>query len=431
MPWTFASTIGTEIGLVGLSFLTGMLSARWLGPEGRGEFAVILLWPNVIAAVGNLGIRDALVYYQAKGEHQQSLLDTTALLLALVQSGILVGIGLLLVPYLTRSQSASVQRLSLQFLAFIPLNLLALYMLGLLRGQLNIYAYNAIRISVNVIYLGSMGALWLLNAVNLQNLTYALLAANLVTASWATGRAIWNGGLTRGMDFPFIRALFGYGVRNHLGSISNMLNQRLDQMLMAVVLSPSELGWYVVAVSSSGFVNLVSRTLAVFTFPKVAGAQGKSVSRQLVGVYSRINITGTLLMGAALMVVLPWAIPFIYTPAFKPSILPAEILVIATMFLAIGQNWAAAFQGDGQPIMLAKAEGISLLVTLAGLTILLPLFGITGAALASVLAYGTSMIYLFIHLLQNWEISQAAVLTPLMPSHLIDIIKIQIQTKQK
>ena len=422
LPWTFISTIGTEIGLIVLSFLTGMLSARWLGPEGRGEFAIIILWPNIIAAVGNLGIRDALVYYQAKGEYAAGVLNFTALLLASFQSAILIGIGLISIPMLTRNQNIEVQQLSLQFLLFIPLNLFALYALGLLQGRLNIYIFNAIRISVNLIYLISMLILWHIDAITLSNLTYTLLGANLVTMSLAIGKVIWDGKVQYQVNRRLIHNLFSYGVRNHLGSISNMLNQRMDQMLMAVVLTPAELGWYVVAVSSSGFVKLVAKALSIFTFPQIANTQKKDDNRRVIILYSRLNITGTLLLGGGLMLVIPFVVPLIYTPAFAPSIIPAEILVVATIFLSIGQNWAAAFQGDGQPIMLAKAEGISLLVTLIGLAVLLPTFSIIGAALASLLAYGTSAIFLLIQIQKNWDIKKTTLLMPLTFSQIIKVI---------
>ena len=422
LPWTFISTIGTEIGLIVLSFLTGMLSARWLGPEGRGEFAIIILWPNIIAAVGNLGIRDALVYYQAKGEYAAGVLNFTALLLASLQSVILVGIGLISIPLLTRNQNIEVQQLSLHFLLFIPLNLFALYALGLLQGRLNIYVFNTIRISVNLVYLIGMLILWDVDAITLSNLTYTLLGANLVTMSLAIGKVIWDGKVQYQVNRRLIRNLFSYGIRNHLGSISNMLNQRMDQMLMAVVLTPAELGWYVVAVSSSGFVKLVSKALSVFTFPKIANAQKKNDNRRVIVLYSRLNITGTLLLGGILMLVIPFVIPLIYTSAFAPSIIPAEILIVATIFLSIGQNWAAAFQGDGKPIMLAKAEGISLLVTLIGLAILLPPLSIVGAALASLLAYGTSALFLLVQIQKNWGIKKTTLLIPLTFPQIIKVI---------
>ena len=77
--------------------------------------------------------------------------------------------------------------------------------------------------------------------------------------------------------------------------------------------------------------------------------------------------------------------------------------MVATVFLAIGQMWSATFQGAGQPIILAKAEALSLLTTIVSLIVLLPRMGILGAALASLFAYGFSTLYLNIKLIRVWD----------------------------
>ncbi|MCH7540941.1 MAG: hypothetical protein IH999_11195, partial [Proteobacteria bacterium] len=53
-------------GAIQLSNLaSGILAARLLGPEGRGELAVIILWPSLIAALGALGITESVIYHTA------------------------------------------------------------------------------------------------------------------------------------------------------------------------------------------------------------------------------------------------------------------------------------------------------------------------------------------------------------------------------
>lgn len=428
LPSRFLGTIATEGGRLAFSFLTGVIVARELGPEGRGEFAVIILWPTVLAAAGNLGIRDALIYYQATGRFSQKALNTTALLLALGQSTLLVALGWFLIPYLTVGLGTGVGKLCQYFLAFIPLNLVSLYMLGLVRGRSSIHAFNGIRLSVSISYLCFLAILLFERAMSPTNVTFALLAANLVTALLALAFAMKQERIQRGIDFTLVGELFSYGIRNHLGSVSSMFNQRLDQMLMALILSPVELGWYVVAVSSSGLVSLVSRAVSVLTFPNVAAAHDQEARGKLVSLYSRTNVTGTLLIGMMLIVLLPFAIPLVYTQSFSQSILPAEILVGGTMLLAFGEILKASFQGAGRPIILAKAEIISLVVTIVGLILLLPWLGIVGAAIVSVLAYGTSLAYLLGHVEGAWSLRWAEVLLPMTPAQLVNALKIRSGT---
>src|SRR5713101_4590346 len=65
----FGSRILLTAGTNGLSAVlgitTGMLAARLLGPQGRGELAAIQTWPSFIATLAMLGLPEALVYYSA------------------------------------------------------------------------------------------------------------------------------------------------------------------------------------------------------------------------------------------------------------------------------------------------------------------------------------------------------------------------------
>ncbi len=45
-----------------------MVLARMLGPEGRGQFAAILLWPSIFAALGLMGVNMALARRAGAGE---------------------------------------------------------------------------------------------------------------------------------------------------------------------------------------------------------------------------------------------------------------------------------------------------------------------------------------------------------------------------
>lgn len=401
----FLSTTATEVTLMAFSTLTGILSARWLGPQGRGELAIVILWPSVISAVGSLGVRSALVYYQATGRHSKGQLNVLALTLTLLQSLILIFIGIWLIPYLTSSKGAEVLHMGLGYLIYIPLNLLSQNMLGLLQGRLKMRLFNMIRVSVYGIYFGGIVVLWLLNRVSVWNIALSLLTANLFMACIAMMAAIADGKLEWHLDIRLLRDVLAFGIRNHFGNISNMLNQQLDQMLMAIILSPAELGWYVVAVSVSGLVTLVSRSISILIFPKMASLKENYERRELVSTYSQFNLTGTFLLGVLMMALIPFAIPLVYTTSFIPSVFPAEILSVAAILLSIGKNWSAVFQGMGQPLISAKAEGVSLLVTLFTLLILLGPMGIVGASLASLMAYGSSALYLYLQLKRQWHFS--------------------------
>jgi O-antigen/teichoic acid export membrane protein len=391
------STSAADLALIILSASSGILVARLLGPTARGEFAVAILWPSVIAALGTLGLREALTYERARALCPTPVLVGTALMLAMVQSVLLMGFGAVLIPWLTRAQSPGVTEASLLFVLFIPTNLVAHYSLGLLQGSLEIPVFNALRLVVSVVYLGAVLVLWALGTVTVWNLTLGLLVANGCTALAALAAVLAKCGVRWGLDVDLLGRLLGYGLRNHVGSISSMLNQRVDQMLMAVLITPKQLGWYVVAVNVSSLARLPSGAFATLAFPKVASV-GSAEQRRLTSLYSRLNATATLGLGLVLVLLIPVLVPLVYGQAYSPSVFSAEILAVATVFMAIGQAWAGSLRGLGRPSEPARAEAISLAATMVGLALLLIPLGILGAALTSLVAYLLASVYMFLRL---------------------------------
>ncbi len=235
-------TGATDVLLLVLATISGILIARLLGPVGRGEYAIALLWPSVLVAIGSLGLREALTYELATATSTRATLTGHALLLALGQSLLLILLGFVLIPILTRGQTPEVMRSALVYLWFIPANLLTTYALGLLQGDLALSVFNAVRLSVNVVFLVVVLLLWALGRMTVWNLTLGFLIANFAAALLAVIVVLARYSATWKIDKTLTRRLFAYGIRNHAGSISLLLNQRMDQMLMAVLLLPCNSG---------------------------------------------------------------------------------------------------------------------------------------------------------------------------------------------
>src|SRR4051794_34904218 len=107
-PSTIVSVAQTAItnGLLGaLGIVTGVIAARWLGPQGRGELAAIQLWPSLFASLAMLGLPDAVIYFSARHPSQSRRFLVTAGLLAFVVAPVFAAVGFVLMPNLLAAQS--------------------------------------------------------------------------------------------------------------------------------------------------------------------------------------------------------------------------------------------------------------------------------------------------------------------------------------
>ncbi len=92
-------TLLANILILGISFGTGIITARVLGPDGRGEQAAIVMWPQFLAYALTLGLPSALLYNLKRHPDAAPRLFAAALLLGTFMGGIATVVGVLLVPH--------------------------------------------------------------------------------------------------------------------------------------------------------------------------------------------------------------------------------------------------------------------------------------------------------------------------------------------
>src|ERR1700679_3951215 len=94
----YASTVLGQGFILGLGILTGVVSARILGPAGRGEYAAIIAWPLGIATLLSLGVNQGIAFFLGKRVLTVSEVATATAIIGLIQGALSIVIGLSVVP---------------------------------------------------------------------------------------------------------------------------------------------------------------------------------------------------------------------------------------------------------------------------------------------------------------------------------------------
>src|SRR3989442_14258298 len=90
------------------SVVSSLIGARALGPAGRGDLLVVVLWPPVVAMFAGLGLPSAYRYWMAKEPQRASPLFTNAVIYTIAVSVISMGLPYLIVPHLVAERSLRV-----------------------------------------------------------------------------------------------------------------------------------------------------------------------------------------------------------------------------------------------------------------------------------------------------------------------------------
>src|SRR5262249_7527382 len=66
---TYIGTAVAQLAILVFGVASGVVSARLLGPQGRGELAAITLWPMAFVFFTSLGLNQAIVFHTGKQRH--------------------------------------------------------------------------------------------------------------------------------------------------------------------------------------------------------------------------------------------------------------------------------------------------------------------------------------------------------------------------
>jgi len=403
-------SFGTSALIQAISVVTGVLLARSLGPHGRGELAAVMLWPGLLAAVGSLGLVESITYHAARDTAPIGTLIGSSLVFGLVQSALLVGAGFIVVSVALSHHSQDVVGSARLFLIYIPVYLLAMYLMSVLNGTHRHSWFQALRLIV--IASSAFGLLVLVLSglgLTLWSALYVYLLAHLLALLIAAGVLRAERSSLK-FNARLARQLLGFGMRSHSGNLPSMLNERLDQLLISMFLASDSLGLYVTAVTLTSLTGMVGSSTSLVALPSMAAmAPGRDRA-----VAARRYVTLTLLGSIAVTIPVAASTPLLLTiffgQRFGAAAGPCRILLVAAVVLSLNRVLSAILRAAGRPLDAGVAEMIALGGTAVGLVTLLPALGLMGAAVSSLGAYAISML---------WMTRQATRVLGLSPSTLL------------
>lgn len=400
-------TAGANLLIGALGVITGVMASRWLGPTGRGELAAIQLWPGFLAVAAMLGLPDAMVYFAARQQQVAARYLTSSLALALLASTAVMAASYLAMPSLLQAQGEDVLAVARVYLLGIPITVILTISYQTVRGLGHFRLWNAMRFLPPLVWLGVLLLAWstsrtsaaFLAAANLIGL--ALLLPLVAVVLWRVLRR-WKWPDPRNW-----RPLLRFGLPSMFSAIPLLLNLRLDQLVMAAFLPAQNLGLYVVAVTWSTIMSPVLNAVGMVLFPQVASMSSQQAQVDMVSIVSRLSVGISVLFALALGLVTPLGLPLLFGDRFRPAVIAAVILVGASAISTVNQVLQEGARGLGRPSFPLWAEVGGLLVTGACLWLLLPPYGIIGAALASVIGYAS------VTALMLWQMKRSFQLGPM------------------
>jgi O-antigen/teichoic acid export membrane protein len=376
------------------SAATGVLAARLLGPTGRGQLAAVMQWPDILGALATLGMSESLVYLCAREPHRSGRLLGTSLVVAVAASFAFAAGGWVLLPYLLHDAGADVVDAARWYLWQAPIGAVLFLAARPLRGVGDIRMWNYLRASHTFVWLAVLVTAGLRGSPTPAGIALSFLIGRALLVPVTLAIVRWRLHQRLRPERALAGGLLRYGLPNTLATIPNILNLRLDQLLLAALFPARDLGLYVAAVAwTSASTPLLVGFTTVF-FPRVAELHDAAQQAALAARGTRLAVVVTTVVAGAVAVAAPWAVPFFFGAAYADAVPAAVILCVAAGVLGLAGVLQESARGLGQPTALLYGQLAGLAVTLVGLAVLLPRYGTVGAALASGAGYSGVVVYL-------------------------------------
>ena len=406
-------TFITQITVFILVLFNNVLASRWLGPEGYGMMATLLILAETAYKLVNLGQETSLLYYISNKRFPLKELISTVtinglfiylsgvlLLLVLIRSG---GLGLFFDP----DEIVFVNEGAWWCMFLLFALMLHDYGTRVWLGQQKFKSYNANLLTRPILYLAMLLGLYLSDRVTV------IAVVVIYAVSWLLpGMYVWVKSLfpiTLKWNSDINRAILAYGLPIMFSNLLAFLIYRVDIFLIGYFLSQQEVGQYYVSVMIAERLLYLTHASSLVFLPAAAHAEEQQKKTPIL---VRVNVW-IVLFGAILLGVLaPWIIPLIFSQQYTASVMPLIILLPGIVALIIPKIISADLLSRGLPRLTMYGTAINFVLNIVLNIWLIPRIGINGAALSSTISYfvGAMVVLYFHHRVSGVPIGQMLIL---------------------
>lgn len=388
-------TFITRIGILIVTLATSVIIARTLGPEGKGLYSLVVLVAFVVLHTTHLGIGSGSGYFLGRKGVSLELLAGSWFSISLVIGCVSLGLSLLVVPRLVLRLLPDVPvRLVIIALFSIPFALLAANMNALFRANNDFRRYNALAGVAPVSLLAILSVLlFVYPGSKIEAAVVAFLVAYVIAGLAAVGlimsvvklRFHWVKGL--------MRKALAFGIQAHFASFLEYLSLRIDLVLINFFMQTEHVGFYTISVVLVEKIWIVPEVLSVVLHPRVAHS-GDEEANRLTSIVCRNTLVVTLLGCAGILVFGRFLIQFFYGDSFLPSVSPLYLLLPGVIATGLSRIIRSDMLARGYPRLIFWSGLVALCTNVVLNVILIPRYGIDGAAVATSISYSLNFIIL-------------------------------------
>ncbi len=407
--------LASDIGFVFIAQIIALVSnvlisvilGRFFGVAPFGHYMMTLTIYSVASLFGGIGIPEAIIKYVAQfrgNKYELNILVSCGILNSLF-FGAIIGLVLFilsstLADIFNMIEISELIKITAFSLPFLTVNN---SLLGLLIGLKSMKSYalrTIIRSSLLISFtIGIVGS-----GLGIKGAVLALLLSEVGTLSfliWAT-KNLFNFNINS--DFiKTTKELVKFGSQVFFANAIYIANTYMDTLLVGYFLLDKDVGVYAIALSIAKGLLLVPGSISTVTYPTISEYNSKESYKSIENLinksikYSMIILS---ILGLLIIFLSKDIISFLLNPEFFPAISPIAILVVGMIFFGSMLSIGSVFSAFGRPDISFKTNMFTTLINLCLNIILIPILGVTGAAISTTISFSLLTILTFYMLIR-------------------------------
>lgn len=367
-----------------INLIVGMLSARYLGPNNYGLINYACSIVSFVAPIMQLGLSSILVHELVHHPEDEGEILGTSVLMSSV-SALMCMTGVVAFTFVANAGETDtivVCALSSTVLFFQAMELVVYWFQAKLLSKYTSFmmlaAYATIAIYKVYLLATEKNIYWFAFAMTVQQMLVSLGCLSLYKKM---------GGSTLSFSLARAKRLFSQSRHYIVSSLMVTLFVQTDKIMIKLMLDSTETGFYSCAATCVGMTNFVFAAIIDSMRPTIfeCKKKGKESYEKSIALLYCIIIYLSLAQSVGVSLLARPLITILYGAAYIPAIPALQILVWNCTFSYIGSVRNIWILAEGQQKHLWKINLFGALANIVLNFILIPIWGINGAAFASVL----------------------------------------------
>lgn len=408
---TIFSIFSTNIFVIGLVVIAGIILPRLLSPTLLGELNSLTALAAIIYSFTFLGMRSSMIMHLGKKNMSEDKILLALQYIFLLST--LLSTSALIIFFFFVSDDQFTFTIILLVCLLNPFEFILSYMQGYNLAKGKIGKFNRLNWIPKIVYLVGIIIFIFFFHLNVRGALLSIILANLLTIIIYLHISKFSFRIFPKNKIPVnaIMSLIGYGSLYALALLITRLNHKIDILLLKRLSTLAEVGYYSLGVSLAEIIWQVPMAASLVLMTRSAKeTDQKSVSRQIS---STLRISLILVIAAAIVLyaIAPQLVQILFGDRYTPSIPVIRTILPGILFYVILLIINSQFIGTGKPQLTLIALLPALIINIVLNIILIPEYKGVGAAMATNISYFVASLVLVFIYSRTFKISLSEIFT--------------------